>query len=268
MAQLHTQQASQKPKVIFVCGMRRSGNHAFINWLSNALEEQQVEYTHDEKFSYLRFSKSGKTAFINEINRIRSWKLHRMLFTRALTLRKVDTLIVSAEDVDSSYSQHFRLPIWLPRIQHRIFIKRSILNTIASRLQHLKKSAAAGKGNHNLSITTKFFKKLKSWESPNSDFTDWEYDLWLTSDSYRRKFLSQLGLRQDILPTISKEGGGSSFTGRDRTPTAKEATSRFKHIHIPSNIRRDLLRCNVDTMLDPDEIAHLNTPTEESSEVS
>jgi len=268
MTKLHTQQASQKPKVIFVCGMRRSGNHAFINWLSNALEEQQVEYTFDDKFSYLKFSKSGKTAFINDINRIRPWKRYRMFFTRALTLRKVVTLIVSAEDVNSNYGQHFQLPFWLPRIQHRIFIKRSILNTIASRLQHLKKSAAAGKGNRNLSITTKFFKKLKSWESASSDFVNWEYDLWLTSDSYRQKFLSQLGLKQDILPTISKEGGGSSFTGRDRTPTKKEATSRFKYINIPSNIRQDLMQCNIDTMLNPDEIAHLNTPLEESTAVS
>ena len=32
-------------KIYYVTGMRRSGNHAFIRWLVNALEERAVKLT-------------------------------------------------------------------------------------------------------------------------------------------------------------------------------------------------------------------------------
>lgn len=200
-----------KSKNIFaVVGFRRSGNHAFISWLINALEESPTSYRPIDNSS-IHITNSGKTIFINEVNMLYSLNFLKLLWQKRRIIRSAKHLIISAEDVPTNYFLNWRIPT----NSTKCLITRDRLNIIASRYHFINQKALNGIGSSRMSLDSNFFHLLRELEHEierkEHKFSVWNYDLWRTSEVYRSQFLDNLELHFDILPSITREGGGSSF---------------------------------------------------------
>lgn len=219
-------------EIYYVTGMRRSGNHAFIRWLTNALEERHVKFIQSADYPHFNYSDTRSTVFLNEINWLTGNEYLKMIWCNRNFLAKCQYLIISTEDCTSNYIN------WrIPKFKHAIYVKRTLLNVVASRIRMLQNQARKGIGlgwRHNVNNT--FFKKLLSWVPPPVEFHIWKYDKWIISTEYRSNFLHSLELAEDIQPTISSEGGGSSFTGENETPSPKKALNRFRQVKFVDSI--------------------------------
>lgn len=235
-------------QVVYVYGMRRSGNHACINWLLNALEADRVGWA--ELANHVKQSTSSKTVFINELNMLSAREYLKTLFFHYRVFRQAKQIILSCEDVAAAYGNDWRIPASATRIK----IIRSTLNLLASRFQNLNKKAQLGYGHSRQSMGASFFHKLRSLQN-DTDSMPWELDRWSVDSNWRREFLHQLDLTADLTPDISKEGGGSSFTGRGAIPTAAELTERFRNVEPQPAFRTFLGRAATEwgSLFTPDE---------------
>lgn len=204
---------TKKKQRLIVFGVRRSGNHAFTNWLANAVEEAEAELTalgDHPPLSHAFSSPNGAVIHLNEINELDVKSTFRLaLQARSLT-RKCQWLIISFEDVrPSAYPNFRRLP------GREIHIWRGALEIISSRYHNLHKKANSGIGWSRQSCDAYFLDTLREFQraSPRQGLQVWNYNLWLNSAEYRRSFLQELGLTHDQVPKHSDVGGGSSFHG-------------------------------------------------------
>lgn len=217
-------------KVYYVSGMRRSGNHAFINWLTNSLENKQTNLIKDDSYKYFLSSPSHKTIFFNEVNEIVMIVFLRMIYKKRNSIRKCDSIIISVEDCSSFYTSYK-----IPRYDKAIYIKRSLLNLVASRLEYLIKRAKRGRANYWSAVDHELFNKILSFENSNK-FYNWEFEKWLTSKSYRETILKSLNLTSSTLPELSNFGGGSSFTGTEKKPDISELINRYKQVKFSKEV--------------------------------
>lgn len=232
--------------------MRRSGNHALIGWLVNALEHQQTELIGGGGTDYWVSSvNSGRVLFLNEINWLSASGYLHLLWRNRGALRTAKAVIISTEDVDLSYSDCWRLP----RQAEKIVVRRSTLNIIASRLRHAVDTARLGKGRGDMIIDRQFFEKLLTLaRSDPSEWIIWDYDRWLAAEgTYRSDVLARLGLSFDHHPHMPREGGGSSFSGRDEIPTPEQASGRWKKIEWPDRVLNLLRDPKYSVLLTEDE---------------
>ena len=222
-----------KKEVFVVTGLRRSGNHGFINWFSNALLQDNVEFDKISKAT-VNLSKDGQLILFNEVNcggSVPKFIYH--VLNQRDKIKKAKFIIISLED----YIPQDKDP-YFPRNSQKIAIKRSMLNLIASRIRRATNQARIGLDRGDMSIDDDFISTYR-WivESDKQDWTIWDYDLWmLDRNNYRKSFLSRFGLEQDIAPSISHQGGGSSFTGRDGVPRKDDTLSRFHMIEWPERV--------------------------------
>lgn len=216
--------------VFYVTGMRRSGNHACIGWLANALEGRSTELKLDSEYSPLRVSQSGDTVCLNEVNMVEPRRYLAILKHARERLSRCKHLIVSTEDVGPDYAS------WrIPEPKHRIYVRRGLLNLVASRVRALHNSAASGVIQPRMRIGPAFFRALKAWSNPPSDFHAWDFDKWLQCSEYRSRFLAKLELSDDIAPPMNASGNGSSFSGM-RAPTTEEMMIRFAQVRINDDL--------------------------------
>ncbi|MCZ6672887.1 MAG: hypothetical protein O7C75_08105 [Verrucomicrobia bacterium] len=255
LAAFFIQQVFSGKRVLYICGMRRSGNHAFVDWLTNAIEARKVTYKIEKEFYPFRISDSGDTVFLNEVNMISGKEYLKILMKRFRRIRACKTVIISAEDVAPNYN-NFRIP----NPVYSIYVERSLLNLIASRLHNLKRYAADGIGWSRQNVDLIFFNRIKSWRDP-SGFQVWKYDEWLKSPSYRKEFLKSLDLEHDLVPGLSTDGGGSSITEKTKTPVPKEAMTRYNQVEFPKWIVEQLLSDGIRELLSPTELEFLNQKT-------
>lgn len=215
-------------RLFFVCGMSRSGNHAFVNWLANALEGRETDYRKVEGNTFLYDFGSERTLFLNNV-RIRSTRHYmKTLWNCRDRIRVSRALILSAENVFPDYRD------WrVPPPSEKIFIRRSVLNLVASRLKGLKKRAADGVGDGQLTIDGALFRTLSRWEEADG-FLTWSYDCWQESSTYRKEFLGKLGLEEDIMPRMGSVGS-SSFE-EEGTPGADRALKRYEQVTFPPRV--------------------------------
>jgi len=239
-------------KVFVFSGLRRSGNHAIIHWVINGLENQSTEY-HSVGPYWFSVSGSGKTVFLNNVNMVPPLRYLKALFKYRKYLRNAEQIFISCEDTGFEYFRNWRIP---SAFRHGVIIRRSLLNILASRLQNLKKHAESGVGWSGQTIDTGMFDALLSLDqAPDNRFTKIRYDDWLTDSEYRKIISSKLGMKSDIKPEISKEGGGSSFTGREIMPSDVELKQRFQQIKFPERVLK---------FLNDPKYASLMTPEEQS----
>jgi len=224
-----------KKKTFSITGARRSGNHAFVRWLSNALEEDDVSFEQlDFGFSV---SASGKTVFFNEMN-VRGQANYIFKIIRFLPfIIRADNVIVTTEDHIPHWFDAYSIPS-----STKIKVSRSLLNTVCSRLKKAQVRALDGAERGDMMIDHSFMKVVRWINLPHSDWLLWHYDSWVLSKEYRIDFLSSLGLTFNLEPGISIEGGGSSFTGTDTTPTHQEVKERYLQVEITPAVRELLLK--------------------------
>lgn len=211
---------SRAQRVFFVYGMRRSGNHACIGWLTNALEGEPVTLIESDRVNNFNYSNSGRTLFINDIPTMDGRKLVESLFQDGKKIRQAQFIIISAEDKDATYGDEWRIP---SRSEH-IFIHRNTLNLMASRFQNLNRRACEGLGANLQSMKARFFATLKA-NIDNPRGVVWEFESWHNDEKWRHEFLAGLELEQDIPPPMV--GLGSSFWTSRTLPSAEQLSERF-----------------------------------------
>lgn len=100
---------------------------------------------------------------------------------------------------------------------------------MASRYQRLNFAARVGRGLPLQNMDEYFFSTLRANLSTESGAV-WEFERWNSDSQWRRNFLRQLDLQDDITPAISDEGKGSSFSGLRVQPKAAELEQRFNMV--------------------------------------
>lgn len=244
-------------RVLFVTGMRRSGNHAFINWFINAFEGNAVNSNRHADEPHFNSTPSGRVIFLNEINTMSGKGYLQMLRRKREYVRNAELIIISAEDCQLAYDKNsFRVP----GTNERLIVRRSTLNLVASRLKMLQRKARNGIGAGDMNIDGRFMERLLSLHNADKNrYRIWWYDEWMGwTDTERVKFLQYFGMNNDIPPAISSEGGGSSFTGRAGTPDAVEITQRWKQVHFSDSLKNLLLKKRYEELFTNQEVEHLN----------
>jgi len=229
----------RKKDVYVVNGLRRSGNHAFINWFTNALEKKPTTY--EVLQGNVSQTSNGRTIFFNEVNFFGIMTFISMIRLQKSMIAKSSFIIISLEDYVSNNITPF-----IPKNAKKISITRSSLNIIASRLHKQIELAKSGYSRGDMSIDAAFFNRL-NWihNSENLGWLIWNYDSWLQNDNnYRKHFLNSFQLTFDLSPEMSKEGGGSSFTGRKNNPDIAQLISRWKKVEWPGRVLDLFLKDN------------------------
>jgi len=239
IAYLYVSFIFRKKEVYVITGMRRSGNHAFINWFTNALENDSVTYNILK--GNVSQTSTGKTIFFNEVNYFGLMYFISAIRRHKLLYNKSSFIIISLED----YSPK-KTDAYVPNKAKKISITRSSLNLIASRLHKQIELAKTGFSRGDMSIDDDFFKRLYwNQNAGGLGWTLWNYDSWVkNTGNYRKNFLRSFNLTSDIPPKISQEGGGSSFSGTKKIPDAEQLVSRWKKISWPTRILNLLMDPN------------------------
>jgi len=227
--------------VFVIIGMRRSGNHAFVNWLGNSIEGKKCNWTdlnYNDMENRVLVSESGKTVFFNEANCIglkgyevaQAARLHKQL------IAKCSNVVISLEDYIPQKTDFL-----VPRNSRVIIITRSTLNLIASRIKKAVSFAGLGLDQGDMRIDNRFFERLlwlydSEGVDGNNKAKKWNYDNWLRSDDYRADFLEDIGLSFDLMPEISTQGGGSSFSGQLEIPSYESVSRRWAQIDWPDRV--------------------------------
>jgi hypothetical protein len=236
-------------KIFVINGMRRSGNHAFVLWLTNALLEQKAEisYKNDTHFYAFGTEIQGRLVHFNEIN-VMGWMISfRLLIRNFSAIRKAKYVLISLEDVPCD-SLIFK---FIPSSK-LFYIKRNVLNLVASRIRGLIRDAHEGRANRGFEVTPVFLDNILKWNN-NQSCQFWHYEKWMENPSYRQSFLYELGLNSDIVPHESSHGGGSSFN------TAGSFGERFKEIDWDQKLIRLLSLEKYEPILTRIEVNFLNS---------
>jgi len=220
----------REKNIYYVTGLRRSGNHAFINWLTNSLENKQTDLIRDNSYRHFHETSNSETIFFNEVNKIPTVVFFRIIIKNSASIRSCSNVIISTEDCSAEYSS-FKIP----RYDKAIFVKRSLLNLIASRLKYLSKRANDGRSSYWNAIDDDVLSKLLSFYR-SAKFYIWDFEQWLTSENYRKSFMSKLNLNTAPMPAVSKFGGGSSFTGTNENPNMSELINRYEQVEFSKKV--------------------------------
>jgi hypothetical protein len=221
----------RKSRVYVVNGIRRSGNHALISWLVDALEGQNG--VNMELKDGIWTSESGETIHINEANML-------SLLQFIVILRENKELIKSAKNVFITLEDYIpkTIDIFIPRNATKINVSRSLLNICASRFKHNVDRSREGLDRGDMSINKKLLTCVRWHHSPSAeDWITWIYEKWLKESEYRKSFLEALCLSYDSkIPPSSNFGGGSSFSNSELGKSDNNPLKRWEQVKFPDRV--------------------------------
>jgi hypothetical protein len=204
-------------------GMRRSGNHAIINWLTRNPPAEGVVFLNNCGARRSPFTSCSSIEVNGEYR-----KLKRRATLPSITGDVADggLLVISYEDVMPSARDSERaLSAEMPKgaeISDLIFF-RHFMNWAASMLRKLQANKDYGFATRMRIMSVAVEKYRDSLElvlkAAERDIVPVCYDTWLKSDPYRSGVLKALGLPQkdNTLGKVQPYGGGSSFQKRAKT---------------------------------------------------
>ena len=207
-------------------GVRRSGNHACIDWLINARLGEAVE---SEQLShYLFYRYTPELIFINSYAQESAIVMLWHVFLNRRALEEASILVVSLED-ESSELDHFLNLRELAKFH--IGITRLLPNVFSSRIKKMQTERVKDEGGigRNFDIDQRVISLF--FEARQASMV-WHYDSWLTDAFWRKKFLRRLHLEVDVIPSITSQGGGSSFGAGD-----SNRDKRFLKIQCPQELK-------------------------------
>ena len=223
----------RKPPYIFhFSGLRRSGNHACINWLANSIYGRKVKYKQLDHYLFRQFPEN-KIFFINSYAQESALKVFRSMFKYRRQIRDCDYLFLSLED-ESLQFKHFIHSKMDQSFSFSIHINRSLFNMLSSRSKKISVDTAKEGGGiaNNFNVEEKLIEGLFAYR--RSDLLQWEYDEWLVNPEWRNSFLGFVGLSEDIMPSMSVEAGGSSFDTDNKEGLNNAGRTRYKMQTIPN----------------------------------
>ncbi|GAA6209563.1 hypothetical protein NBRC116601_28560 [Cognatishimia sp. WU-CL00825] len=206
----------QPGEVLRTFGMRRSGNHAIINWLLRNAEGNST---------FLNNCTIGKAA-------TQSWRAvevnaKRMPIKRGTPISDVTAgvgdgalLVVSYEDFlpdPDEGGEGLTTDVPMDLIKRDIVLYRHFMNWSASLLRKIQ----ANEDQDTLVCLRIMMVALDKYRellelvsnSANNDFLPINYDRWVARPRYRARILQELGLphKDNSLGSVQPYGGGSSF---------------------------------------------------------
>lgn len=235
-----------------IAGAQRSGHHAVLHWIANALEGEKTEWIELDR--YLFVSTTLRSLHINHVNHVQPWETPHTLRRMARSLPQVENLLLNYEDVGIHEPDCDR--VVGRRATLSLYVKRSTLNLVASRLVLRAKN---GTGNwDNARCDESFFLQLLANGRPTPGWRTVDFDAWVNNtDGYRTALAEELGLTVDILPTVTGFGGGSSFTGVSQTPHPDALVQRFRQIDWPHEVVDLLLEERFRPLLSDEDVEFL-----------
>ena len=204
-------------------GLRRSGNHAILEWLIQNLGGPRNRNVIKET----RIIQCGRAVYINEANTYPSHDAVNLDYY--FCKNTFENVIVSYEDVPTNYT------LFNTENTQQIVILRDIFNLFASRHKRAKKFPGNEHMQNNVMRIDE--KAIEVWKQhANSDALIIIFERWIESKEYRDSICKQLGIpNHDITDTVTEFGDGSSFTGQKR-PTIEELKSRSKMVDLPQKV--------------------------------
>jgi len=262
-------QLGMKPgPVLRVFGMRRSGNHAVINWLSrNAPGGQCV---------FLNNCAVGKNPFESfraiEVNGRRSGKPGDDPKPIARRAGDGAALILSYEDIMPIGQRNRPISTGIDdsTISHEVIICRSFLNWAASMVKKLQ-------GNKGYAMHDRVVVLLRSvglysgmldlvTGGERAGLSVIRYDDWMDDPAYRADRLARLGFEQrdDSLGKVQRYGNGSSFQPGEATAEELNTRNRWREMQSDAEYRivlwiaaQDQALCDKLHRVFPDDAAQL-----------
>jgi len=236
------------PKLILrVAGMPRVGNHAVINWLTEALGRSDVLFfnnceleNHLTQFAQSEFDLKvwkGRNVFsgtfLSASMRAELAEVAHQRPVHIVSYERKDPSLVFASDtpITQFYGQK-------PAIKD-IVIYRSPLNWLAS---YYKISLQRRPLTWRTEIHVAFNLYVDHVDFA-SNVMGIYYDEWLSSTDYRKAVLKDLGLQNapDSIGETSSYGGGSSFAHTDQNPDPAALTSRWRSMMSDQNFISEVL---------------------------
>ena len=204
-------------------GLRRSGNHAILEWLIQNIggpENRNI-------IKHRRIIQCGRAVYINEANTYASHKDIELDVTFCQSA--FENTIIAYEDVPTNY--------YLSNTSNsqKIVILRDIFNLFSSRYKYKNKHPEEiARYMTSMRIDEKAIEVWK--EHANSDALIILFEKWIESKEYRDSICKRLGIpNHDITDTMTEFGEGSSFTGQKK-PTVEELKSRSKMVNLPQEV--------------------------------
>ena len=214
-------------------GLRRSGNHAILEWLlQNMGGSGNREMVKNRRIIHV-----NNAAYINEANSyIDKEELNQDISNSEKNYEK---LIVSYEDVPVDFSL-------FTEGYKKIVVVRNIENLFASRFkkaQQYKSSIYTGPMRIDQFAVDLWKNHVNA--GLNGDAILIQFEKWVDSKEYRDQITAQLDtVNYDITDTMTVFGAGSSFSGNVK-PTAKELKSRAKMVHLPELIKNRIAQPDI-----------------------
>lgn len=204
-------------------GLRRSGNHAILEWLIQNIGGPENRNIIKPK----RVIQCGRTVYMNEANTYPS--IDAVKLDYAFCKIAFENVIVSYEDVPTDYT------LFNTQGTQQIVILRDIFNLFASRYKRAQKFPGNKHMQNNVMRIDE--KAVEVWKQhANSNALIIIFEKWIESKEYRDSICEQLGItNHDITDTMTEFGDGSSFTGQEK-PTIDELKSRAKMVKLPQEI--------------------------------
>lgn len=223
-------------KTYYVTGLRRSGNHAVIEWIKNGYDDASTPIEYGTVGSPLvGTSKTRKVVHLNCVNHKSRTRVARALLECRKHLKgNVDVVIVSTEDCAPHVKRW-----WLSIADYEVYVIRNLLNVVASRLKRLKERALEGRSAKACALYKNFFEHWNQFRLIEGEGGSraLRYERWLTERAYREDVAESINLPRSIVPDYySSQGHGSSFVGYEKEKEPEAYTERYKSIEWKGNM--------------------------------
>ncbi len=214
-------------KEIRVVGLRRSGNHAIINWIRNQ---------HTGKACHLNNIRPDKSPYRNLYFHYQTEKLKQESIGN---FSPKDCLMYSYEDypleaiATAEWEKKHDLYVGKSRKKYDVLIIRDPLNLLASRLKRKFMDTKA----NDWSVVDLWIAYAKEYLGETNYLSNNKicinYNHWFSDAKYRQSLASQLDCKfSDYgFDQVKSEGGGSSFDGRkfNGSATQMNVLNRWQH---------------------------------------
>lgn len=221
-------------RVITLNGIRRSGNHAAVNWILPHLRGVTC-YLHD--FHYTETVRVAEH-FIYHDSRVHRLQAVSQLVTSERAIRPysnvvADNLIIGAENRDISKSNSFLAEYGITADrQDEVLILRDYRNNAAS----LSRRESLLSKNEFRRLWRLYAEEFSGKTDYLGDAVAWSFNQWFVDVEYRKNLAAQLGLEftDAGLNEVSPAADGSSFdsTAFQGNAQAMRVLERYKDVSI------------------------------------
>lgn len=196
--------------VYFLHGLKRSGNHAIVNWL---MAENSFRFFNN--IVPMARILTGERGMPESVE-LRKWLRSKRRFWVLGRVGPSDRLLLSLED----HKLDFRPIIDLPASTRHILILRDPRNLFASRI---RKAHVVNNLSYAREPGVLFDRAIDRWKEHAREFlgdtnhlpnkTTIYFNRWFVSQPYRQRICERLGVRfsDKGLSKVTDHGGGSSF---------------------------------------------------------